>query len=453
MRGLPTGTVTFLFTDIEGSTLLVRELGDGWPALLARHGAIMRAAIEAHGGVEVGTEGDSFFAAFTSVAGAVATAVDAQRALAEEPWPEGGQIRVRMGMHTGEASFSAESYAGLHVHRASRIAGVAHGGQVLLSDATHVLIGGDLPSGTGVRDLGEHRLKDLEHSERIWQLVIDGLTAEFPPLRSLDAIPNNLPARLTSFLGPGGGDRRGGRAARGCADPHADRSRWHREDEPQPRRRGAGHGSLPRRRLPRRARLDHRPRARPADRRDHVEPSRPRRSLEPRADRGPHRGAVDAPRARQLRAGHRRRGRGEPSRGCVPGAHAGREQQDRAAHRRRAGVPGAAAAPARPGPPPAVGAALAVRVGGAVHRSRPGREPVVRGDQRDGAGRRRDLRAPRRAAAGDRACRGADADADPAGDARQARRPPAPSLRRCPRPSRAPADAPGRDRLEPRPAR
>ncbi len=279
MRGLPTGTVTFLFTDIEGSTLLVRELGEGWPALLARHGALLRAAIEAHGGVEVGTEGDSFFAAFTSVAGAVATAVDAQRALAEEPWPEGGQIRVRMGMHTGEASFSAESYAGLHVHRASRIAGVAHGGQVLLSDATHVLIGGDLPSGTGVRDLGEHRLKDLEHPERIWQLVIDGLTAEFPPLRSLDAIPNNLPARLTSFLGreteiaevaellegariltltgPGGT----GKTSLSLAVAE-------RVD-----------GSLPRRRLLRGARLDHRSRARPADDRHHVEPPRPRWSL------------------------------------------------------------------------------------------------------------------------------------------------------------------------------
>ena len=104
-------------------------------------------------------------------------------------------------MHTGEASFSAESYAGLHVHRASRIAGVAHGGQVLLSDATHALIGADLPSGIGLRDLGEHKLKDLEHPEHIWQLVIDGLPSEFPPLRSLDSIPNNLPARLTSFLG------------------------------------------------------------------------------------------------------------------------------------------------------------------------------------------------------------------------------------------------------------
>ena len=201
MRGLPTGTVTFLFTDIEGSTLLVREQGEGWPALLERHGALMRAAIEAHGGVEVGTEGDSFFAAFTSAGSAVGAAVDAQTALAGEPWPAGVEIRVRMGMHTGEASFSAESYAGLHVHRASRIAGVAHGGQVLLSDATHALIGADLPSGIAARDLGEHKLKDLEHAEHIWQLVIDGLPSEFPPLRSLDAIPNNLPARLTSFLG------------------------------------------------------------------------------------------------------------------------------------------------------------------------------------------------------------------------------------------------------------
>ncbi len=201
MAALPTGTVTFLFTDIEGSTLLVREQGAAWPALLARHGEIMRAAIERHGGVEVGTEGDSFFVAFTSAGAAVATAVEAQRALAAESWPTGVQIRVRMGMHTGEASFSAESYAGLHVHRASRVAGVAHGGQVLLSDATHVLLGDDDVPGTSVRDLGEHRLKDLEHPEHLWQLVIDGLPSEFPPLRSIGAIPNNLPSRLTSFLG------------------------------------------------------------------------------------------------------------------------------------------------------------------------------------------------------------------------------------------------------------
>ena len=200
MPELLTGTVTFLFTDIEGSTLLVRSQGDAWSALLERHREILRTAFEAHEGSEVGTEGDSFFVAFPSAPGAVAAAVDGQRALAAEPWPPDAEIRVRIGMHTGEATLSAKTYAGLHVHRASRIASVARGGQVLLSGATRALLD-QLPDGVDLRDLGEHRLKDLEHSERIWQLVIQGLPSEFPAIRSLDATPNNLPTRLTSFLG------------------------------------------------------------------------------------------------------------------------------------------------------------------------------------------------------------------------------------------------------------
>jgi predicted ATPase/class 3 adenylate cyclase len=201
MPELLTGTVTFLFTDIEGSTRLVRSQGDAWSGLLERHGELLRVAWAAHAGSEVGTEGDSFFVAFASAPEAVAAAVDAQRALAAEPWPAGAEIRVRMGMHTGEAGFSAKTYAGLNVHRASRIASVAHGGQVLLSDATRALVGADLPEGVELRDLGEHRLKDLEHAERIWQLVVPGLAGEFPAISSLDATPNNLPTRLTTFLG------------------------------------------------------------------------------------------------------------------------------------------------------------------------------------------------------------------------------------------------------------
>ena len=200
MPELLTGTVTFLFTDIEGSTLLVRSQGDAWSALLERHRDILRAAFEAHEGSEVGTEGDSFFVAFPSAPGAVAAAVEAQRALAAEPWPPDAEIRVRIGMHTGEATLSAKTYAGLHVHRASRIASVARGGQVLLSGATRALLD-QLPDDIGLRDLGDHRLKDLEHPERIWQLVIQGLPNDFPAIRSLDATPNNLPTRLTSFLG------------------------------------------------------------------------------------------------------------------------------------------------------------------------------------------------------------------------------------------------------------
>jgi predicted ATPase/class 3 adenylate cyclase len=198
---LLTGTVTFLFSDIEGSTRLLNAQGDAWAALLERHQSLLREAFTRHGGEEVGTEGDSFFVAFPTAPGAVAAATDAQRSLWEEAWPEGAEIRVRMGMHTGEASFSAKTYVGLHVHRASRIAGVAHGGQVLLSDVTRALVDQELPDGVELRDLGEHRLRDLEHPEHLWQLVIAGLPSEFAPISSADQTPNNLPVRLTTFLG------------------------------------------------------------------------------------------------------------------------------------------------------------------------------------------------------------------------------------------------------------
>jgi predicted ATPase/class 3 adenylate cyclase len=201
MPELLTGTVTFLFSDIEGSTRLLRSLGDGWEPVLARHQALLRAAFEAEGGREAGTEGDSFFVAFPTAPGAVAAAVAAQRALATEPWPAGAEVRVRIGLHTGEAGFSTDSYVGLHVHRASRIASAGHGGQVLLSQATRTLVEHALPEGVELRDLGEHRLKDLERPEHLSQLVIPGLQNEFPALSSLDAVPNNLPTRLTTFLG------------------------------------------------------------------------------------------------------------------------------------------------------------------------------------------------------------------------------------------------------------
>ncbi|HEX7195682.1 MAG TPA: adenylate/guanylate cyclase domain-containing protein, partial [Candidatus Limnocylindria bacterium] len=201
MPELLTGTVTFLFTDIEGSTRLLQEQGDRWPAILARHQEILRAAFTAEDGVEVGTEGDSFFVAFPTAPGAVAATAAAQRGLAAEPWPPDVAVRVRMGLHTGEASIGTDGYVGLHVHRASRIAGVSHGGQVLLSDATRVLVEDGLPEGVELRDLGEHRLRDLDRAERLWQLVIPGLQTTFPPIASLDAVPNNLPPRVTSFLG------------------------------------------------------------------------------------------------------------------------------------------------------------------------------------------------------------------------------------------------------------
>ena len=201
MPELPSGTVTFLFSDIEGSTRLATEHVAAWPDILERHREIMRAAFEPVGGVEAGTEGDSFFIVVPGAPDAVTAAVEAQRALAAEPWVPGTEVRVRMGMHTGEAGFSASTYAGLNVHRASRIAGVAHGGQVLLSDATRALVADALPSGVDLHDLGTHRLRDLEHPERLWQLIIPGLPSAFPPIASPGVTPNNLPTRLTTFLG------------------------------------------------------------------------------------------------------------------------------------------------------------------------------------------------------------------------------------------------------------
>ncbi|MEO6294856.1 MAG: AAA family ATPase [Candidatus Limnocylindria bacterium] len=180
---------------------MLRAQGDAWAGQLERHRVLLRAAFVANGGNEVGTEGDSFFVAFPTAPGAVAAAVEAQRALAAEPWAPGAEIRVRIGLHTGEASLSAKTYVGLHVHRASRIAGVGHGGQVMLSSATRALLDQALPDGVDLRDLGEHRLKDLEHPEHLWQLVIPDLPSEFAPISSLDATPNNLPTRLTTFLG------------------------------------------------------------------------------------------------------------------------------------------------------------------------------------------------------------------------------------------------------------
>jgi len=198
---IPTGTVTFLFTDIEGSTRLAQDLGDAWPPLLERHREIARAAWSGQHGVEIGTEGDSFFVVFTSAPQAVAAAVEAQRGMAGEPWPAGAPIRVRMGMHTAAAVVSGGGYVGVDVHRAARIASAGNGGQVLVSATTHALVEGSLPGGVTLREMGEHRLKDLSRPERIWDLVIEGLSAEFPPLRTLNAVPNNLPTQLTSFLG------------------------------------------------------------------------------------------------------------------------------------------------------------------------------------------------------------------------------------------------------------
>ena len=202
MRDLPTGTVTFLFTDIEGSTGLLQDLGrDGFVRQLDRHAEIVRTAVAEQGGVEIGTEGDSFFVAFPTASGALRAAVAAQRALAAHPWPDGNPIRVRMGLHTGEGVPGGDNYVGIDVNRAARIAAAGHGGQIVISEATRVLVAGDVPDGVTFRDLGLHDLKGLEHPERLHDLVIDGLSADFPALRTRGAHRTNLLPRRTSFVG------------------------------------------------------------------------------------------------------------------------------------------------------------------------------------------------------------------------------------------------------------
>ena len=183
MAELPQGTVTFLFTDIEGSTRLLKELGDRYGEVLAAHRGILREAVEAHDGREVDTQGDSFFFAFARANAGLAAAVVAQRALAEHDWPDGAEVRVRMGLHTGEPAVGDERYVGLGVHRAARIGAVAHGGQVLLSSATRELVEGEREGAT-VRELGAFRLKDIDRPERLYQLDIEGLQTDFPPLNA-----------------------------------------------------------------------------------------------------------------------------------------------------------------------------------------------------------------------------------------------------------------------------
>jgi WD40 repeat protein/class 3 adenylate cyclase len=182
MRELPCGQVTFLFTDIEGSTRLLHELGDGYADVLADHRRLLRDAFTSHGGVEVDTQGDSFFIAFAHAPPAVAAAADAQIALARHAWPDGAAVRVRMGLHTGEPLVAEDHYVGVDVHRGARIAAAAHGGQALVSERTRELVAGNGWPGT-FHDVGAHRLKDLPEPERLYQLVLDGLPRSFPPPR------------------------------------------------------------------------------------------------------------------------------------------------------------------------------------------------------------------------------------------------------------------------------
>jgi predicted ATPase/class 3 adenylate cyclase len=199
-RRLPTGTVTFLFTDIVGSTRLLREDRQKYAAALDDHRRLLRAAFAAHGGREVDTQGDAFFVAFHTAGEAVAAAAEAQRSLAAQARSGGARVSVRMGMHTGEATVAGDGYVGLAVHRAARIATAAHGGQVLLSEVTAELVQDDLPAGTALRSLGEHQLKDFPRTTLLFQLDIVGLPTQFPPLRTT-ARQHRLPVPSGALLG------------------------------------------------------------------------------------------------------------------------------------------------------------------------------------------------------------------------------------------------------------
>jgi predicted ATPase/class 3 adenylate cyclase len=200
-RSLPTGTVSLLCTDIEGSTRLLHTLGERYADALSEHRRLLRAAFAGHGGCEVDAQGDAFFYAFSRAYDAVAGAVAAQKALAAHPWPDGLALRVRIGIHTGEPTATEEGYVGIDVHRAARVMSTGHGGQVLFTQSTRDLLPEELPDAVSLRDLGEHRLKDLTHPQRLYQLLIQGLENDFPALKTLEARPTNLPIQPTALIG------------------------------------------------------------------------------------------------------------------------------------------------------------------------------------------------------------------------------------------------------------
>jgi predicted ATPase/class 3 adenylate cyclase len=200
-RDLPTGTVTFLRTDVEGSMRLVRTLGPAWERINEAHLDILRDAVAAHGGVVVRTEGDALFAAFPEAGAAVRAAIEGQRALDVHPWPAGAEVRVRMGLHSGEAHLAGDDYGGFEVNRAARIAAVGNGGQIVVSGTTHALVQNSLTADSTFRDLGRHALKDVPTPESLFQLDVIGRRTDFPPLRVSEQALGNLPERLTSFVG------------------------------------------------------------------------------------------------------------------------------------------------------------------------------------------------------------------------------------------------------------
>ncbi len=198
----PTGTVTFLFTDIEGSTRVIQDVGDArYAQVLADHRRLLLEAFQTSQGYVIETQGDAFLVAFPRARDAIQAAVAGQRALAAHAWPDGAALRVRMGLHTGEPAQGRDGYVGIDLHRAARICAAAYGGQILASETTRDLAGDDPRQSIGFRELGEHRLKDLALPHRLYQVTVADLPSDFPPLRSLNARPNNLPVQLTTFVG------------------------------------------------------------------------------------------------------------------------------------------------------------------------------------------------------------------------------------------------------------
>jgi predicted ATPase/class 3 adenylate cyclase len=193
----PRGTVTLMFSDIEGSTRLLRRLGERYADLLSTHRDLMREAVERHHGFEIDEQGDAFFVVFASAIDAVGAAAHVQQALGAQAWPDDSEIRVRIGLHTGEPDVVDGRYVGLDVHRGARVMAAGHGGQVLLSESTQAL----LDERVRLRDLGEHRLKDFSEPQRLYQLELDGVPSEFPPLNTLENRPTNLPALTSTFIG------------------------------------------------------------------------------------------------------------------------------------------------------------------------------------------------------------------------------------------------------------
>lgn len=206
MSELPGGTVTFLFSDIEGSTQLLQELGDDYAQLVDDHRRLMRSCMAEHGGTEIDTQGDAFFFSFPRAKDAAEAAVEAQRALAGHEWPQRKDVRVRMGLHTGEPQLGEHGYLGLDVVRAARICSAGNGGQILLSETTRALLGNTLPEGASMHDLGEQNLKDIQH-ERIYQLALDEQPSDRRPLKTekvagsrAESIAATFEERISSYV-------------------------------------------------------------------------------------------------------------------------------------------------------------------------------------------------------------------------------------------------------------